>query len=388
MNPSNVRRALLKAAVAAPVATPLAVRAQAGTVKIGSVLSVTGPAAFLGEDMKAGMELAIEQINAAGGIGGRKIEWFFYDAESQTQKGLNALRRLMTQDNVDIVVGGGNMSGMAMAMLQVTEKAQLPFISTEGAMTIVHPVAERPFTFKSTVDDDQVIARLADYFSKKGIKKVGLLADSSGFGQSAVEQAKKVAPARGLEMIYETFNPADTDLTPQLTKLKGAGVQAIVCWTVASPGVVFMKQARAMGIDAQLVQSYGFVDKRYMDLAGDAAKDVLLVSVKFPVGDALPATAPSRANIAALTAAFEKRFGRRPNQFAAQTYDAIMLAKMAIEKGGTDKAKVRDALRGIKGYQGVGGTFNFAADRHSGLSKDDLVLLRYEGGRFRLADYK
>ncbi len=388
MNPSNVRRALLKAAVAAPVATPLAVRAQAGTVKIGSVLSVTGPAAFLGEDMKAGMELAIEQINAAGGIGGRKIEWFFYDAESQTQKGLNALRRLMTQDNVDIVVGGGNMSGMAMAMLQVTEKAQLPFISTEGAMTIVHPVAERPFTFKSTVDDDQVIARLADYFSKKGIKKVGLLADSSGFGQSAVEQAKKVAPARGLEMIYETFNPADTDLTPQLTKLKGAGVQAIVCWTVASPGVVFMKQARAMGIDAQLVQSYGFVDKRYMDLAGDAAKDVLLVSVKFPVGDDLPATDPSRANIAALTAAFEKRFGRRPNQFAAQTYDAIMLAKMAIEKGGTDKAKVRDALRGIKGYQGVGGTFNFAADRHSGLSKDDLVLLRYEGGRFRLADYK
>lgn len=255
-------------------------------------------------------------------------------------------------------------------------------------MTIVHPVAERPFTFKSTVDDDQVIARLADYFSKKGIKKVGLLADSSGFGQSAVEQAKKVAPARGLEMIYETFNPADTDLTPQLTKLKGAGVQAIVCWTVASPGVVFMKQARAMGIDAQLVQSYGFVDKRYMDLAGDAAKDVLLVSVKFPVGDDLPATDPSRANIAALTAAFEKRFGRRPNQFAAQTYDAIMLAKMAIEKGGTDKAKVRDALRGIKGYQGVGGTFNFAADRHSGLSKDDLVLLRYEGGRFRLADYK
>ena len=126
----------------------------------------------------------------------------------------------------------------------------------------------------------------------------------------------------------------------------------------------------------------------YDEIGATMAKDVLLVSVKFPVGDDLPATDPSRANIAALTAAFEKRFGRRPNQFAAQTYDAIMLAKMAIEKGGTDKAKVRDALRGIKGYQGVGGTFNFAADRHSGLSKDDLVLLRYEGGRFRLADYK
>lgn len=388
MNPSLVRRALLQAAAAAPLAAVPAAFAQAGAIKIGSVLSVTGPAAFLGEDMKAGMELAIEQINAAGGIGGRRIEWFFYDAESQTQKGLNALRRLMTQDNVDIVVGGGNMSGMAMAMLQVTEKAQLPFISTEGAMTIVNPVSERPFTFKSTVDDDQVIGRLADYFAKRSIRKVGLLADSSGFGQSAVEQAKRVAPARGLDMVYETFNPTDTDLTPQLTKLRSAGVQAIVCWTVASPGVVFMKQARAMGIDAQLIQSYGFVDRRYMELAGDAAKDVLLVSVKFPVGDDLPAGDPSRANILALTSAFEKRFNRRPNQFAAQTYDAIMLARMALEKGGTDKLKVRDALRGIQGYQGVGGTFNFGPDKHSGLSKDDLVLLRYEGGRFRLADYK
>lgn len=255
-------------------------------------------------------------------------------------------------------------------------------------MTIVNPVAERPFTFKSTVDDDQVMERLADYFNKRSLRKVALLADSSGFGQSAVEQMKKVAPRRGLDMVYETFNPSDTDLTPQLTKLKSAGVQVIVCWTVASPGVVFMKQARAMGIEAQLVQSYGFVDRRYMELAGDAAKNVLLVSVKFPVGDDLPADDPSRANILALTTAFEQRFKRRPNQFAAQTYDAIMLAKLAIERAGTDKTKVRDALRQIKGYQGVGGTFNFSAEQHSGLSKNDLVLLRYEGGRFRLADYK
>ena len=382
------RRTLLKAAAAAPVALALPARAQPAPIKIGSVLSVTGPAAFLGEDMKAGMELAIEEINARGGIGGRKIQWFFYDAESQTQKGLNALRRLMTQDNVDIVVGGGNMSGMALAMLQITEKAGMPFMSTEGSMQIVSPVSERPWTFKSTADDDQVIERLADYFNKRKFRKVALLADSSGFGQSAVEQAKKVAPKRGIEMVYESFNPTDTDMTPQLTKLKSAGVQAIVCWTVASPGVVFMKQARAMNIDAQLIHSYGFVDKRYMDLAGDAAKDVLLVSVKFPVGDDLPANDPSRAQIAALTKSFEDRYKRRPNQFAAQTYDAIQLARLAIEKGGADKTKIRDALRNVRGYQGVGGVFNFSPERHSGLSKSDLVLLKYEGGRFRLADYQ
>ena len=359
-------------------------------VKIGSILSVTGPAAFLGEDMKAGMELAVEEINAKGGVLGRKIDWVFYDAESQTQKGLTATRRLLDQDKVDMIVGGGNMSGMAIAMLGLTEKADMPFMSTEGAMDIVTPVAERQWTFKSTADDEQVMERLADYFAKKGIKKVAFLGDSSGFGQSAAGQLKKVAPRRGLDVLYETFNPSDTDMTPQLGKIKDANVQAIVCWTVTPAGVVFLKNAQQLGLDKlTLIHSYGFVDQRYMKLAGDAAKNLLLVSVKFPVGADLPDSDPQKARIAALTQAFEAKFKRKPNQFAAQTYDAIYLAKTAVEKaGGTDRAKVRDAFANIQGWQGVGGVFNFAKDKHSGLSKDDLVLVNWRDGAFHLADYK
>ncbi len=361
------------------------------TVKIGSILSVTGPAAFLGEDMKAGMELAIEEINAKGGIQGKKIEWFFYDAESQTQKGLTATRRLIDQDKVDAIVGGGNMSGMAIAMLGLTEKAGLPFMSTEGAMDIVTPVAERPWTFKSTADDEQVMDRLADYFAKKGMKKVAFLGDSSGFGQSAAGQLKKVAARRGLEVIYESFNPSDTDMLPQLTKIRDSGAQAVICWTVTPAGVVFLKQSQQLGLDSKmaLIHSYGFVDQRYMQLAGDAAKNLLLVSVKFPVGSDLPDSDPQKARIATLTKAFEAKFKRKPNQFAAQTYDAIWLTANAMEKaGGTDRAKVRDALAATKAWQGVGGVFNFAKDRHSGLAKEDLVLVSYRDGAFRLADYK
>jgi branched-chain amino acid transport system substrate-binding protein len=360
------------------------------SVKIGSILSVTGPAAFLGEDMKAGMELAVDEINAKGGVLGKKIDWIFYDAESQTQKGLTATRRLLDQDKVDMIVGGGNMSGMAIAMLGLTEKADMPFMSTEGAMDIVTPVAERQWTFKSTADDEQVMERLADYFAKKGIKKVAFLGDSSGFGQSAAGQLKKVAPRRGLDVMYETFNPSDTDMTPQLGKIKDANVQAIVCWTVTPAGVVFLKNAQQLGLDKlTLIHSYGFVDQRYMKLAGDAAKNLLLVSVKFPVGADLPDSDPQKAKIAALTQAFEAKFKRKPNQFAAQTYDAIYLAKTAVEKaGGTDRAKVRDAFASITGWQGVGGVFNFAKDKHSGLSKDDLVLVNWRDGAFHLADYK
>ena len=388
MNCSFFHRSTKLLVALALVGSTVAAYAQQ-TYKVGSVLSMTGPAAFLGEDMKAGMELAIEEVNGKGGIGGKKIEWFFYDAESQTQKGLSATRRLLSQDKVDMIVGGGNMSGMAIAMLQLTEKAAIPFISTEGSMQIVTPVAERPWTFKSTVDDDQVMERLADYFAKKGIKKVAMLADSSGFGQSAVEQLKKVAGARGLDVVYESFNPSDTDMTPQLGKLKASNVQAIVCWTVTPAGVVAMKQAKSLGLgDIPFIHSYGFVDKRYMELAGDAAKGVLLVSVKFPVGEDLPDTDAAKPRILALNKNFEARFKRRPNQFAAQTYDAIYLAKEALEKGGTDKEKVRDALGAVRNFSGAGGTFNFSASKHSGLSKSDLVLLKYEDGRFRLADYQ
>ncbi|CAN5716561.1 ABC transporter substrate-binding protein [soil metagenome] len=391
---SPARRLLVNGAVAASLFAGLALGAGAAfaqsVVKIGSVLSVTGPAAFLGEDMKAGMELAVEEINAKGGVGGKKIEWVFYDAESQTQKGLTATRRLLDQDKVDMIVGGGNMSGMAIAMLGLTEKAAVPFISTEGAMDIVTPIAERQWTFKSTADDEQVMERLADYYAKKGITKIAFLGDSSGFGQGAAAQMKKVAAKRGLDVMYESFNPADTDMTPQLGKIKAAGVQSIICWTVTPAGVVFLKQAQQLGMDnMNLIHSYGFVDKRYMDLAGDAAKNLLLVSVKFPVGSQLPDSDPQKSRIAALTSAFEAKYKRKPNQFAAQTYDAIYLARNAIEKaGGADRTKVRDSLAGIANWPGVGGVFTFTPQRHSGLSKEDLVLLSYRDGAFQLADYR
>lgn len=363
--------------------------AHAEPYKIGTILSTTGPAAFLGEDMKAGMEIAIDEINANGGINGEKIDWVFYDAESQTNKALGATRRLLSQDRVDILVGGGNMSGIAQAMVPLAERQETPFISTEGAASIVNPVEKREWIFKSTVDDSQVFARLGDYFKKKGIKKVALLYDTSGFGQAAADELRASADALGVEAVFEAFGPADTDLTSQLTRIKNSGAEAVICWTVTPAGVIFIKQAKQLGLDDRtLIHSYGFVSQRYMELAGEDAKDVLLVSVKFPVGQDLPDSDPLKPSILALTDEFQQRYGRAPNQYVAQTYDAIHLAAIALEEGGKDKEKVRAALEGIKNYHGVGGVFNFSDTRHSGLSKEDIVLITWKDGRFHLADYQ
>lgn len=374
---------LLTAAAAgnAPVA--------AQDIKIGTILSTTGRAAFLGEDMKRGMEIAVEEINARGGVLGKKINWIFYDTESQSVKGVNAVKRLISQDKVTMVVGGGSMSGIALAVLPMTERAKVPFISTEGSMQIVNPVAKRPFTFKSTADDDQAVARALDYLKKKGVKKFALLHSTTGFGQSALAQTKKVASQYGMTVVYEAFGPADTDLTPQLTRIKESGAQAVIIWTVTPAGVVALKQMQQLGMQKMYrVHSYGFVSQRYMKLAGDAAKDLLLVSVKFPVGEDLPDSDKAKKQILSLIAKYKKKYGREPNQFVAQTYDAIHLAAVAIGKAkSTDSSKIRDAMQSITGYDGASGTFNFAKNRHSGLSKNDLVLVKWEDGRFKLADY-
>ena len=173
------RRTTITALLGAATAGWADLRARAADpIRVGTILSVSGPAAFLGQDMKDGAQLAVDEINDAGGIGGRKIEWVFYDAQSQTQQAIAETRRLLSNDGVDIIVGGGNMSGIALAMAPMTEAAKIPFISTEGASAIVNPVAERHWTFKSTVDDYLVLQRAADYFDKKGLKKI----DEGTFG--------------------------------------------------------------------------------------------------------------------------------------------------------------------------------------------------------------
>lgn len=363
--------------------------ARADDLKIGTILSTSGASAFLGTDMKDGMAIAIDEINAHGGVDGKPLAWTFYDAQSETATAIASTRRLIAQDKVDVIVGGGNMSGLAQAMVPLATQAKIPFMSTEGAASIVNPVGQRAWIFKSTVDDNVVFERLADYFQKQHITRVALLHDTSGFGQAATQELTKVAPERGLTTIDEAFNPTDTDLTPQLTRIKASGAQAIVCWTTSPAGVIFIRQAKQLGLgNRTLIHSYGFVSQRYMELAGKDADGVLLVSVKFPVGSDLPASDPLKPRIAALTEAFQKRFGRAPNQFVAQSYDAVYLAADALRASHGERAATRGALEHISNYQGVEGTFNFSPQHHSGLAKDDLVLITWKDNRFRLADYR
>jgi branched-chain amino acid transport system substrate-binding protein len=381
---------VMACAPAAPAPAP-AGQATKEPIRVGSLLSTTGPPAYLGDKMKKGLDLAIDEINAAGGVNGRRLELVFYDPGGDSATAVTQTRRLLTQDKVDVVVGGGSASGIALAMTPITEEAGVVFMATEGARQIAEPVDKRPLTFKATLNDTEVVGRTINFWKKRNVNTVAFLPDTSGFGQSANEVMGELAPKAGISVAVETFDPGSQDITPQLTRLAAQNPQAYLAWTATPAGVVFLKNAEQLGLTSKaLVQnSFGFVDDRFMKQAESAAVGSLLSAQKIAVYDQLPEGDTARARIVQFADAYRAKFNEAPNVYAGQTYDGIYLVAEALKRSSSTKGDVlAKELEKINNFVGTGGVFNFSASRHAGLSEKDVVIIRWNGERFELADYE
>jgi branched-chain amino acid transport system substrate-binding protein len=380
--------ATLTGGLAAGFISPGLGGAQGTPIRIGSIFSYTGPAAFLGDRMKRSVELFVEETNKRGGINGRRIESIIYDAASESTKAVLAAKRLIEQDQVEVIVGDGNRSDIGLALIPTVQRAEVPLMSVSGATGLVEPVRDRAWVFKSTVNDTEVVARLLDFFKKRSIKDVAMLNDTGAFGVSARDQLRAQAPAAGINVIYEEFGPADTDLTTQLTRIRGTSAQAIICWTVTPAGVVFLKNAQQLGLKQMLVHGFGFVADRYMQLAGDAAEGLFLTSLKFPIAEQLPDSDPIKATILDYKARYRAKFNEETDVYGGQAWDGIGMVAQAITRGGgSERGKIRAGLEEhIRGYRGVGGIFNFSPQKHWGLAKSDVVIIEWRQGKFRLVD--
>ena len=378
----------LTGGLAAGLVSPGRGNAQGAAIRIGSIFSYTGPAAFLGDRMKRSVELFVEETNKRGGLNGRRIESIIYDAASESTKAVLAAKRLIEQDQVEVIVGDGNRSDIGLALIPTVQRAEVPLMSVSGATGLVEPVRDRAWVFKSTVNDTEVIARLLDFFKKRNIKDVAMLNDTGAFGVSARDQLRAQAPAAGINVVYEEFGPADTDLTTQLTRIRGTSAQAIICWTVTPAGVVFLKNAQQLGLKQMLVHGFGFVADRYMQLAGDAAEGLFLTSLKFPIAEQLPDGDPIKATILDYKARYRAKFNEETDVYGGQAWDGIGMVAQAITRGGgSERGKIRAGLEEhIRGYRGVGGIFNFSPQKHWGLAKSDVVMIEWRQGKFRLVD--
>jgi branched-chain amino acid transport system substrate-binding protein len=357
----------------------------ADPIKVGSVLSVTGPAAFLGDPELKTLQLYVEDINKKGGVLGRQLQLVHYDDGSDANKANGFAKRLLDDDKVDILVGG-TTTGSTMSMVPLAERSGTPFISLAGAVVIVEPV--KKFVFKTPHTDRMAAEKVFEDMKKRGITKVALFSETSGFGQSGKKETELVAGKYGITLVAnETYGPKDTDMSPQLTKIKGTpGVQAVFVFGLGQGPAIVTKNYRQLGITLPLYQSHGVASDEFLKLAGPAAEGVRLPSPAQLIGDKLPANDPQKPVVLAYDKAYKERYKQDVSTFGGYAYDGLMLAVDAIKRAGsTDKAKVRDAIEATKGYVGSSGKVNMSATDHMGLDLSSFRMLEVKSGDWTIS---
>ncbi len=378
----NALQKLLFVAFAAVWA--LAAQAQA-PIKIGANLSVTGPAAFLGDPELKTYQYYIEKINAAGGVLGRKLELVWYDDAGDPNKANAFGKRLIEEDKVDIMLGGST-TGTTMPVIPLVEKAGIPFINLAGAVLAVEPV--KKWIFKTPHTDRMAAEKVFEDMKARGYTKIGLLAENSGFGQSGKKESHSVVGKYGIQIIAdETYGPKDADVTAQLTKLKNtAGIQAILVFGFGQGPTVVTRNYGQLGITLPHYQSHGVGSEQYIKLSGKAADGVRLPASALLVADQLPNNDPQKPVLVAYRKEYEARFKSEVSTFGGHAYDALMIAVDAIKRAGTtDKEKVRDAIERTRGLIGTGGVFNMSPNDHMGLDLSAFRMLEIRNGTWTLA---
>lgn len=354
-----------------------AVASAASTIKIGGLFAVTGPASFLGEPERNTAQMVVDQINAAGGIKGQKLELIALDTQGDATRAVQSATRLVKMGVVAII--GPSTTGDTMAVIPVVQRAKVPLISCSAGVKITEPV--KPWVFKTAQNDYLAVAKIYEHLVKRKLTRVALLTVSDSFGSSGREQLKALARRYGITIVADdTYGPKDTDMTPQLTKIRGSKAQALICWGTNPGPAIVARNARQLGLDLPLYMSHGVSSKKFIALAGKSAEGIILPSGRVIVADLLPNSDKQKKSLLAYVKEYQKQFKAEGDHFGGHAWDAMMLLKGAIERGGASRPAIRAQLEKTRNFAGIGGIFNYSAADHSGLTKDAFVLVQVKRG--------
>jgi branched-chain amino acid transport system substrate-binding protein len=353
-------------------------------VKLGAVLSVTGPASFLGDPEKKTLEMYVDEINAKGGVNGQKLQLVVYDDGADANAARTFATRLVEEDKVVAMVGG-TTTGATLAMMPVFEEAQIPLISLAGAIQIIEPV--RKWVFKTPHTDKMACEKIFADLKQRNLTTVALISGTDAFGKSMRDQCVAVAPQAGITIAHEeSYGPRDSDMTPQLTNIKGKpAVQAVINPGFGQGPAIVTRNYRQLGIALPLYQSHGVASKQFIDLAGPAANGVRLPAAALLVAEKLPDNDPQKAVVVAYTRAYQQKTGEPISTFGGHAYDGLMIFVEAAKRAGSfDTAKVRDEIEKTKNFIGTGGIVNMSPRDHLGLDLSAFRMLEIKGGEWTL----
>ena len=366
------RRTML---AAAGVLVAGAALAQGAPVQLGAIEILTGPNAAYGTAIRAGLELALEEVHAKGGVlGGRRINLVVEDSAGNKDQAINAARKLIGRDRVVAIIGP-TLSNEMFAAGPVANERRVPIMGTSTTANGITDIG--PYVFRTSLPEADVIPVTLKAAQARGVKTIALMyANDDAFSKSGFDVMKAAAEAAGLTIVaIEAFGSKDTDFSAQLTKVRALKPDAVGISALVEPVSGVLLQARQLGFGREtlFIGGNGSNSPKLGEIAGVAA-DGLIVGSPWFVSKA------DEAN-ARFVAAFQAKNGRLPDQFAAQAYDAMHIMADALNRAGeADSAKLRDALAATRS-SGVMGPFSFTPGR-SPASTEGVVVLEMRGGKF------
>ncbi len=382
MKRSSKRLFLAGAACCLALSTMLA-PAWAGTVKVGAIFAVTGPASFLGGPEARSAEMVVEKINKAGGINGDTIELIIKDTAGSSEKAVSFAKQLIEEEKVVAIIGPST-SGESMAVKKIAEAGKTTLISCAAAEVIVDPVAS--YVFKTPQKDSFAAQMIFEEMQRLGIKTIAIAAGNDGFGKAGKAQLEKMAPNFGVKVaVSETYDSKATDLSALVAKLKAnASIQAVINWSVVPAQAIIAKNMRQAGWQVPLFQSHGFGNIKYAKAAGAAAEGIIFPCGRLLAVDDLDDANPQKALLAQYKKEYEAKYKEDASAFGGYAFDAMNMVAAGIKEGGNDRAKVRAAVEGLQNFAGVGGMFSFSPKDHNGLTIDSFAMMTVKDGKFIL----
>ncbi len=394
--------ALLACTPAAPAPTPTSGKPAAGAAptsaapstapkaafKVGAVLSLSGAFATLGLAKREAMNLVLEQVNAKGGINGHRLDLIIYDDESDETKGVLAAKKLITSDDVLMVIGPSS-SGVGMALAPVAEEAKVPNLNIASTLKLADPV--RKYVFKATQSERVMMEDIYAFLKKKGVSKIAVLNQGAAYGKGGREYIEKTAASNGFKVVAaEEYGPTDTDMRPQLTKIKATDAEYLVIYGAEAAGALAAKQLKEMGMKLPITGPMSLVaTSALLDLAGDAFDGMLLPVGKSYIAEQLPDSDPQKAVIMSFKDAFKKKYNKDTGQWEGMGYDNLTIAVKALEIADPDPAnlaaardKLRDTVEGIKNLPLNVAVVSFSPTNHEGIPTGSQVIVEVRSKKF------
>ncbi len=369
---------LVAAAFAAAGCGSQKVDATKVTYKIGAVLSLSGPAAPLGQPEQRSLMMLQEDLNSGAGVDGHKVEFIIEDDESQPEKAKAAITKLINQENVSAMIGSSS-TGATLAMSPVAEQSKVPLVCCAAGTNITHPIMK--YVFRTPPTDSMALTKVLEYLKAQKLLKVAVLHDANAFGTGGADELSQKAPKYGVQVVArESYGSTDTDMTAQLTKIKGTDAQAIVVWGTNPGPASIAKNMQQLGMTIPYIGSHGIANKKFIELAGSAANGVVFPAGRMLIPSSIPAGSDWRNAVDNFVKAYKDKYNVEADTFAAHGYDAGLILTDAMKTAGTDPIAIRDQVEKTKGLVGIDGIYTYSPTNHDGLNTSDLIMIKIENG--------